>query len=464
MMRNKLLSALMGMLLFAGGLGQVQATIWTTPITGGEILFNDWGYTGPGGRTAMDWDPINGFNGATQIQRVVTVESDGVTPDASQTLVVDSYPLGTTPRFPDANMDNVTNFFGWGYTGPAGSTFSNMQIDQDGDYYIARNDMAFNYYDTFDYTNMAPDSFDAEGVRIVNGDKDKNADGSYSTNIGFQPYALSDASGWCGSVMASNPGSLEAMAGQVTFDFGFEAYFSTTPEGPGNGAMQIVKDFQMRSYGTLDIITNTADGGQGDLHFTADAVVNNTNPGVSPTTGAGMVSTPVLNMDGTPALDEFGNPRYIDVEEKAVGAGGVDPNYYNDVSFMGGGIVPDFVWILVKPGTAGVTTDSADNILAVLDVDANGDPIIPIDPETGLPMVGELVHHQNSFAGYPFLLRADGIRIIEALDFSLYSDMSGVPEGALVGVADLSAVPVPPAVWLFGSGLLGLLGVARRRA
>jgi hypothetical protein len=28
---------------------------------------------------------------------------------------------------------------------------------------------------------------------------------------------------------------------------------------------------------------------------------------------------------------------------------------------------------------------------------------------------------------------------------------------------DVSAVPVPPSVWLFGSGLLGLIGVARRR-
>ena len=28
----------------------------------------------------------------------------------------------------------------------------------------------------------------------------------------------------------------------------------------------------------------------------------------------------------------------------------------------------------------------------------------------------------------------------------------------------LSTVPVPPALWLFGSGLLGLIGVARRRA
>jgi len=28
---------------------------------------------------------------------------------------------------------------------------------------------------------------------------------------------------------------------------------------------------------------------------------------------------------------------------------------------------------------------------------------------------------------------------------------------------DVSVVPIPAAVWLFGSGLIGLLGVARRR-
>jgi hypothetical protein len=30
--------------------------------------------------------------------------------------------------------------------------------------------------------------------------------------------------------------------------------------------------------------------------------------------------------------------------------------------------------------------------------------------------------------------------------------------------ADVSAVPVPAAAWLFGSGLLGLVGVARRKS
>jgi len=33
---------------------------------------------------------------------------------------------------------------------------------------------------------------------------------------------------------------------------------------------------------------------------------------------------------------------------------------------------------------------------------------------------------------------------------------------AYVGAA-INAVPVPAAVWLFGSGLLGLIGIARRK-
>ena len=40
-----------------------------------------------------------------------------------------------------------------------------------------------------------------------------------------------------------------------------------------------------------------------------------------------------------------------------------------------------------------------------------------------------------------------------------FGNISGVVQGV-----DLQPIPVPAAVWLFGSGLLGLVGVARRRA
>ena len=37
------------------------------------------------------------------------------------------------------------------------------------------------------------------------------------------------------------------------------------------------------------------------------------------------------------------------------------------------------------------------------------------------------------------------------------------PQVVSFGTADVSIVPVPAAVWLFGSGLIGLVGVARRK-
>lgn len=43
-------------------------------------------------------------------------------------------------------------------------------------------------------------------------------------------------------------------------------------------------------------------------------------------------------------------------------------------------------------------------------------------------------------------------------------DLSFSNNAGLTSVASVSAVPVPAAVWLFGSGLLGLVGVARRKA
>lgn len=49
-------------------------------------------------------------------------------------------------------------------------------------------------------------------------------------------------------------------------------------------------------------------------------------------------------------------------------------------------------------------------------------------------------------------------------DLPLIDYTSGPITGAnLVMVTDVSAVPVPAAAWLFGSGLVGLVGVARRR-
>jgi hypothetical protein len=45
-----------------------------------------------------------------------------------------------------------------------------------------------------------------------------------------------------------------------------------------------------------------------------------------------------------------------------------------------------------------------------------------------------------------------------------FSGMSGSPGAGFMGTIDaLEVVPLPAGAWLFGSGLLGLAGLARRR-
>ncbi|MCW9014347.1 MAG: VPLPA-CTERM sorting domain-containing protein [Gammaproteobacteria bacterium] len=464
---NKIKKIQFAILLALSANGAANAEVWVTSITNGTATFDDWGYAGPDGRTAMDFGSVNGFGGLAegntldptggvgQIQHVVTTGPDGLTPDAGYT-----FSNGYPEIYTDASMDSQVNFYDKAYTTVAGSTFNNMQIDYDGDYLVRREDMSFEYYRTFEYTmdlnNPDPDPETAGYPRFVD-------DGTYDTAIQFKPYALSDATGWCGSVTASNPGALEAMAGQVQFDFAFESYMGRVGlEGdgtPGEGALQIVPDFQMRSYGSLTIETEFPDGST--YTYTADAVVNNTNPtagAVNPATG----------------LNE-------------VGGAGVDEDFYNQVSFMGGGSVPGRVFVrLLDTSTYDASTltvshqenidevfNAADEIYIEAIYDANGDFVEAIDTRTG-EVMENVVLHNNAFSGYGFILRADGLRIIDAIDFTEYGDMSGIPASAFntdgdfvnlegVVVQDLSAVPVPAAVWLFGSGLIGLIGAARRK-
>ena len=73
----------------------------------------------------------------------------------------------------------------------------------------------------------------------------------------------------------------------------------------------------------------------------------------------------------------------------------------------------------------------------------------------------------NTSSGIPVLniLNADGSGVDIDGDGTLGTTMASGPfAGSPVGFAGtVSAVPVPAAVWLFGSGLMGLVGVARRR-
>ncbi|MGA9163893.1 MAG: PEP-CTERM sorting domain-containing protein [Thiobacillus sp.] len=365
----------------------------------GTITFNDWGYKGPtvGGYTvgANDFQVGTGFNAGSigQIQHVVTKAPDYLTSDPASNVVGD---LGApNTNFTNANMDGGVNFYQWGYTTPANSTFNNMQIDTAGNYHIAKQDMSFGKYDMFEYRDMTG----------------TNPNQSFDTRINFKPYTVSDAKGWCGSVLTPNPGGLAQMAGQVTFDFAMDVYFDFG--GPEIfSATQLVPGFVMRSYG--DYKVNVTTGG-GDLQsFEGHAVGNNTNP-----------------------------------ESIVAGVGGtLDPAFQNDVSFLGAGVLPRGVWVSADSfnpdGTRKMRTDhnatTGENTL-VWDVTI-------VDAGTA-----GAVWHGNSYAGFAYVLRADGMRILDYVNPTGHSDYvtTAVPE------------PESYAMMLIGVGLVGGMAARRRR-
>ena len=377
------------------------ATTWATTIDAptyagstGTITFNDWGYVGPAGVGANDFQVGTGFNAASigQIQHVITQAPDYLTPDPGSNVVGD---LTNSPSFTNANMDGGLNFYKWAYITPANSTFSAMKIDTAGNYYIAKQDMSFGYYDMFEYR-------DTTGV---------NPNQSFDTRINFKPYTVSDAKGWCGSVLSPNPGGVAQMAGQVTFDFAMDVYFDLGVYGTSYSSTQLVPDFVMSSYG--DYTVNVTSAGGDVQAYSGSAVGNNTNP-----------------------------------ESIMAGVGGtLDPAYQNDVSFLGAGVLPSGVRVSADSfnpdGSRKMRTDvnqTTGETTQVWDVTI-------VDAGTA----GSL-WHSNAFAGYAYVLRADGMRILDYVN----------PAGHSLYVATIPE-PETYAMLLAGLGLVGAMAARRRR-
>lgn len=387
----------------------VNSQDWVTTYTSanynaaGTITFNDWGYKGPTGVGATDFQVGSGYDSSRlgQTQDVVTVAADLNTSDPTKTVLGD---LVSTPTFSDANMDGNVNFWKWGYTTPT-SYFSSMKIDKAGNYFVGKSDMQFGFYDTFNY--FAPGNTDPN-----------NPDTAFDTNINFQPYAISDAKGWCGSTLLSNPNSLNVMAGQVTFDFAFDAYMSnqTDPNAAPDNT-QIVPGFVMRSYG--DYYINVTKGTTVQT-FEGHAVGNNMNP-----------NSIVPGVDGSPG-----------------GGGTLDSNFSGKVSFLGAGVVPKGVWVFNDGDRANLTVADQSGPAGTFNGQLRGDGA---------------TWHGNAFAGYAFLLRADAERTLTWLSPTGHSDYVSTDDAAYISIGQAVPVPVPAAVWLFGSGLLGFAGFARRK-
>jgi hypothetical protein len=85
--------------------------------------------------------------------------------------------------------------------------------------------------------------------------------------------------------------------------------------------------------------------------------------------------------------------------------------------------------------------------------------------------LGKVTEGDVTFRGPVYLLELgliDGVSIFDRVVINVTKDFTGTgndggPEQFDNIAFNVSAVPLPPALWLFGSGLLGFVGMARRR-
>lgn len=91
------------------------------------------------------------------------------------------------------------------------------------------------------------------------------------------------------------------------------------------------------------------------------------------------------------------------------------------------------------------------------------DEVELVDPDSIIPMLGGRLNNANSVAWgtNDFWLRYWSTG--EFFEFAYTTDAAVEFFTTNTGTMTVSSVPVPAAAWLFGSGLIGLAGVARRR-
>ncbi len=368
----------------------------TTQGFAGTITLDDWGFIGPQGRQADSFEPYGGAFGngmydssgaefciadpaacdIGQMQHVVVSGPDGITPDAPA-FIEDDF-TANTGDFENANVDSLTNFYYWGWTSKAGSTFNNMLIDFNGNYRIAQNDMTFEFYDIIDYKQVIADG----EVRIGdNPDSDPDATPPiiYYNSLNFQPYAISDAIGWCGSILTSHPNAHEAMAGQVKFDIVMDVYIRNADGTFLYLSSELTPDFEMRSFGDIEVsLDNGTDRPQ---IMNARAVVNNTDPGV-PNQSVGP-DTPVGDL-----------------------------SWHNKVSFMGANVLQSQNWCGIE-SAQWLTGARGPGVKRYAEFRRDLTSQVACEAESG-------VWAFNIFGGYGYILRADAGRYIDYFDESVY--------------------------------------------
>ncbi len=143
---------------------------------------------------------------------------------------------------------------------------------------------------------------------------------------------------------------------------------------------------------------------------------------------------------------------------------GVDADTSGKVYYSGRKL-SDGTWgnVYVFDSTANRTILIDNTVGTGIALDAFGNIFISTPQRTDLPLLADSIYmFDPADLLNPILIATFDQRGGE-LTFDAAGNLYMVAEDQ-VSIVRLSAVPIPPALWLFGTGLLGLIGIARRKA
>jgi hypothetical protein len=169
-----------------------------------------------------------------------------------------------------------------------------------------------------------------------------------------------------------------------------------------------------------------------------------------------------INVSAATLVEDFSDP-FPQWESDWLGINSNIQNVYGAGSTTGA----DFLWITDGDGITGLGEAVQINFNATfgasltsfsMDIDTNVDTSIEIYDASGSTLLSSDLVTTGSYQNV-YVVSSNGIS-----GFSLSSSSQIEGNTAIDNViVNTSVVPVPAAVWLFGSGLIGLIGIARRK-
>ncbi len=143
---------------------------------------------------------------------------------------------------------------------------------------------------------------------------------------------------------------------------------------------------------------------------------------------------------------------------------GVDANISGDIFYTGRKGSDKFFGNIYQMDSAGTRSILINDVVSTgIALDASGNIFISTPNKTGLSLLRNSIYmFDPTDLLNPFLIASFDSTVGE-LTFDNAGNLYTIDNVDNLSIIKLSAVPVPTAIWLFGSGLIGLVGVAKRK-